>query len=291
MPEKTSFAGKFQAPLNRGIAYMLISTLAFSIMNLVVKVISHIPPTELILFRSLISFGLSYYTIRKLKINPFGNNKKSLILRGVFGTIALTCYFYTIQNIPLASAVTLQHLSPIFTAFLAVFMLGEKLAPIQVVFFILSFAGVALVKGFDERINLLFFMLGLSSAVFAGLAYNFVRKLAKTDHPIVVVFYFPLIAIPVMLVLSFFNWVTPTGWDWAYIILMGICTQVGQLYMTKALHAEKANKVIILKYLNVIYALIFSVFLLGETYSFLALLGIILVLSGIVLNVSYKQKA
>lgn len=145
-------------------------------------------------------------------------------------------------------------------------------------------------KGFDDRISLLYFILGLSSAIFAGLAYNFVRKLGKTDHPIVVVFYFPLVAIPVMLVFSAFNWVTPSGWDWVLIMLMGICTQAGQLYMTKALHTEKANKVIIIKYLNVIYALIFSVFLLGEIYSYLALLGIMLVLSGIVLNVTYKQK-
>lgn len=269
---------------------MLISTLAFSIMNLVVKLLPHIPATELILFRSFISLGLSYYTIRRLKINPFGNNKTTLILRGVFGTIALTCYFFTIQNIPLASAVTLQHLSPIFTAILAFVILGEKLAPIQIVFFIMAFAGVAMVKGFDERVDLLYFILGIIAAVFAGLAYTMVRKLGKTDHPIVVVFYFPLVAIPAMLVFTAFNWVTPQGMDWFYLGLMGICTQVGQLYMTKALHTEKANKVIILKYLNIIYALVFGFFILGETHGFYSMMGIALVLSGIVLNVAYKPK-
>ncbi len=270
---------------------MLISTFAFSIMNLVVKLLPHIPANELILFRSLISLGLSYYTIRKLKLNPFGNNKKSLFLRGLFGTIALTCYFFTIQNIPLASAVTLQHLSPIFTAILAFLILGERLAPIQVLFFLLAFVGVAIVKGFDDRIDLLYFILGIASSVFAGLAYTYVRKLAKTDHPIVVVFFFPLVAIPAMLIFSAFNWVTPAGMDWFYIVLMGICTQVGQLYMTKALHTETANKVIILKYLNIIYALIFGFFILGETHGFYSLMGIALVLSGIVLNVAYKRKA
>lgn len=251
----------------------------------------HIPANELILFRSLISLGLSYYTIRRLKLNPFGNNKKSLFLRGFFGTIALTCYFFTIQNMPLASAVTLQHLSPIFTAILAFLILGEKIAPIQILFFLLAFGGVALVKGYDERVDTLYFILGIVAAVFAGLAYTFVRKLGKTDHPIVVVFFFPLVAIPAMLVFSAFNWVTPHGMDWVYLLLMGICTQVGQLYMTKALHTEKANKVIILKYLNIIYALIFGFFILGETHGFYTLIGIGLVLSGIVLNVTYKQKS
>jgi drug/metabolite transporter (DMT)-like permease len=110
-----------------------------------------------------------------------------------------------------------------------------------------------------------------------------------TDHPLVVVFYFPMVATPIMLVLSYCNWIMPIGWEWGVILLLGIFTQVGQVFMTKALQAEKANIVASLKYLGSIYALIFGYFIFDEKYDFISILGIGLILSGVLLNVGLKN--
>ncbi len=213
---------------------MLLSVLGFAMMNLMVKFLGRLPPTELVLFRSFISIIITAYFLRKRHISFFGNQKKYLFLRGVFGVIALSLFFYTLQELPLASAITIQYLSPIFTAFFAIFLLGEKMFKWQWLFFLISFSGIALIKGFDPNVSLPLFLMGLASAIFAGLAYNCIRKVKDTDHPLVVVFYFPLIAIPVMAVVSVFNWVTPTGWEWGFLLLMGLFTQMGQVYMTHA---------------------------------------------------------
>ena len=119
---------------------MLGSTLAFSMMQICVKFLPHIPATELILFRSIISLILSIYMLQKIGIPMLGNNKKVLLMRGIFGTIALLLFFTTIQNIPLASAVTIQYLSPIFTALFAAVFLKEKMQVRQWLFFGISFA-------------------------------------------------------------------------------------------------------------------------------------------------------
>ncbi len=190
---------------------MLISTFAFSVMQLCVKFLSHLPAAELVFFRSLISLVLSLVYLARIRVHPLGNNRKYLILRGVFGLIALFMFFNTLQHIPLASAVTLQYLSPIFTAVFAIFMLNERIQAKQWLFFLLAFIGVAIMKGFDQRVDLLYFFMGIGSAIFAGLAYNCIRKLRHTDHPIVVVLYFPLIATPIMRLLTYLNWVKPTG--------------------------------------------------------------------------------
>ena len=82
-----------------------------------------------------------FYKIKKekrgysQKIYVFGNNKGLLVVRGVVGSIGLITFFYTLQNIPLASAVTIQYLSPIFTTILGIFLVKEKVKPIQFVFF------------------------------------------------------------------------------------------------------------------------------------------------------------
>ena len=106
---------------------MLGSSLAFALMQICVKYLPHIPAYELILFRSIVSIILSVAILQKLGIPLLGNNKKVLMMRGIFGTTALLLFFYTLQNIPLASAVTLQYLSPIFTAIFAAIFLKEKM--------------------------------------------------------------------------------------------------------------------------------------------------------------------
>lgn len=268
---------------------MLVSTFAFSLMQVCVKYLHHLPTVELVFFRSLFTIIFSLGFLLNAGIAPFGNNRKFLFLRGLFGMIALTLFFSTLKNMPLASAVTIQYLSPIFTAIIAIFLLGERMKKVQWLFFAIAFVGVALIKGFDERVSIPYMLMGIGSAVFAAAAYNCIRKVKDTDHPVVVVFYFPLVATPVMAVLSYAAWITPSWTDLALLFLMSVFTQVGQVYMTKALQAEKANIVASLKYLGSIYALVYSYFIFDETYGFWSLVGIILVLSGVVANVGFKS--
>ena len=69
---------------------LVFASLFFSIMTVCVKKIDErIPIYELVFFRSLISLLITSIIIRKKNINPWGNNKTLLILRGVLGTIAL----------------------------------------------------------------------------------------------------------------------------------------------------------------------------------------------------------
>lgn len=130
---------------------------------------------------------------------------------------------------------------------------------------------------------------GLLSAVFAGLAYNCIRILRNTDKPVVIVLYFPLVAIPIMSVLSYSNWMWPQGIDWTIIVLMGVFTQIGQVYMTKALHVEKANVVTPLKYTGIFYALAFDFFIFGITYQWMVFVGMAMILAGVFLNVLRKD--
>ncbi len=269
---------------------MLISVVGFALMNLTVKFLHRLPATELVLFRSLVSAALCIYLLKKRKIPLFGNQKKYLILRGVFGVIALSLFFYTLQKMPLGSAITIQYLSPIFTAFFAIFMLGEKMYKLQWLFFILSFMGIALIKGFDPNVDGSLFIMGITSALFAGLAYNCIRKVKDTDHPLVVVFYFPMIAIPIMAIISLWNWVRPEGIEWLLLLLMGILTQIAQVYMTKALQNAEVNEITGLKYLGVIFALGFDLLIFDVHYQPMALAGIALVLVGVILNIMYKGR-
>ena len=278
--------------MNKGAQYMLVSSFAFSLMHLCVKALPHIPVFELVFFRSIVSLLISFTSLKQKKIYVLGNNKKVLLARGFFGVTALTLFFITLQNLPLAGAVTIQYLSPIFTAFFAIWILNEKIKNRQWFFFALAFLGVLTLKGFDisGQISFKYVGIGLVSACLSGLAYNCIRLLRNTEHPLVVVFYFPLVATPIMAVLSYFNWVKPQGIDWVYLILLGIITQIAQIYMTKGIQSDRAGNIMTYKYIGVLFAFGYGYLFFGETYSFMSIFGIFLLLSGVLLNIVFKYK-
>lgn len=263
---------------------MALAVFFFSLMNLGVKLLPDIPVFELVFFRSSIAATLALTALLVQGISPIGKRIDLLVVRGMFGFVALVTFFITLQELPLASAVTIQYLSPLFVAVLSVFLLKERMAPQQWGWFILSTVGVAMIKGFDFRVSIWLLGLGILSAFFSGLAYTTVRKLRETDHPLVVTFYFPLVTIPFAGGISAFDWHMPIGMDWLIILGMGVTAQLGQYFMTMSLHMEKANIVASIKYTGVIYSLVYGYFLFAETYNWQSLLGIILVVSGIAFN-------
>lgn len=276
---------------SQGVRYMLFASFTFTLMKVCVKLVPHIPAIEIILFRSVISLGISLYYLTKQKVKVWGHNKPVLIGRGVSGALALVIYYSLLQQIPLATASTLQYLAPIFTAVLGIFIVGEKVKHIQWLFFAMSFAGVLVIQGFDPRIAPIHVLMGVSASFFMGLAYNFIRKLKTDEHPLVIIFYFPLIMLPISAVWSAFVWVQPTGIDWLILILVGLFTQIAQFLMTKSYQQEELSKVSILTYLGIIYSLIFGYFIFEETYSLVTYGGMLLVIAGVIFNMLWKGRS
>lgn len=274
-----------------GVRFMLLATFFFALMNAAVKFLGHLPAIEIALLRSLVSLVIAYGFVRFNSIPLPGNNSKALLLRGFFGSSSLVLYFITLQHMPLASAVTLQYLSPVFTAIMGIYIVREPVKPWQWVFFALSFAGVLMVQGFDNRIEPLYLLLGIGSAFFAGLAYNMIRQLKLTEHPLVITFYFPLVSLPVTaLLITTITWIPPAGTDWFVLVFIGLTAQVAQYFMTRSYQSDELSKVVSLKYIGIIYALVLGYFLFGETFSLEAHLGMLVVLAGVILNIWYKNR-
>jgi len=276
--------------LSPGVRYMLLATFLFACMNVLVKLVPHIPAVEVVFFRCVVSLAMSYAVLRAQRVNIWGNNRKWLIARGAFGAVALVLYFTLLQDIPLATAITLQFLAPIATAILGMLLLREKVWTLQWFFFLITFVGMLVISGFDTRMEPIHLLMGILAAGGSGMAYTIIRKLNYSEHPLVIVLYFPLVTLPLTGIYSIFNWVMPSGWDWPILLGVGVFTQFAQYFMTKAYQAEEVSKVANLKYLSIVYALLFGFLFFGETFNVLTYVGMILVIAGVVLNVWYKQK-
>jgi drug/metabolite transporter (DMT)-like permease len=276
--------------LTEGVRAMFLSTLAFSLANVFVKQVAHIPAMEVVFFRTTVATTFCLIGLYRANADWRGSNRMLLLLRGVFGTTALFLFFVTLQNIPLASAMTIQYLSPIFTSVIAIFVLSEKVRSMQWIFYAIAFSGVLLIEQIDTRISPFYLVIGIISAFCSGVAYNLVRSLRGREHPLTVVLHFQLVGVVVGFISLFFEWRTPVGWDWLYLFLVGVFSQLGQVFLTNALQRERAASVSIVNYTGLIYAISIGWFVFGELQSFETIIGMMLVVCGVVASVLYTRR-
>jgi drug/metabolite transporter (DMT)-like permease len=266
----------------KGVVFMLLAVVFFSGMNASVKMLGHLPAHELIFWRSVISFSISYLIIKRLRLSLPGNNTRWLLVRGIAGTVALFLFFLSLRMMPLATASTIQYLSPIFTVVFATYFNQQKVKPSQWGLFALAFLGVLCIKGFDDRITTEALVTGIASAAVAGLAYNAIIKCKDSDHPVVIMIYFPLMSLPVMGMACLWEFRMPVGTDWIFIGLMGLTAQVAQYCTTIALQSDSAARVAPWNYVGAVLAVINGYVFFNESIGAMAFLGMIIIVLALI---------
>lgn len=275
--------------LKKAILFMVISAVAFTFLNVLVKSLHNFSVYQIVFFRSIGSLFFTLPFLLKNKISLKGNQKGLLVLRSVFGLASMMLFFFSLKYIAMGTAVSLRYIAPVFAALFAVFFLKEKIKLIQWLFFALAFSGVLVLKGLDNELQIEGVVFALISAVFAGLVYITIRKIGNQDHPVVVVNYFMIISALIGGVLSINNWINPTGIQWLTFLSLGAFGYFAQLYMTKAMQLGETNQIAPLKYLEVIFTMIIGSLWFSEDYTLWSVLGIGLIVSGLVLNIVTKQ--
>ena len=248
--------------MNPGPRYMVISALAFALMGSLVKLAGEmaIPLLQIIFVRALVSVVLSLWDLRRVGVNPLGHRRGLLLARGLSGFLALMGVFYALMHLPLAQATVLQYLHPVFTALLAFLFLWERPSAATLCCVLLSLIGLGYMVSpyWASTASLdgshLALLAGLGGAFGSGVAYTLVRKLIATEHPSVIVLYFPLVCIPGTLMLGAGDFIWPTATGWLILAGIGCFTQLGQVALTKAMQWDSASRATSLSYIQILFA-------------------------------------
>ncbi len=268
---------------------MIFSVIAFALMNAVVKYLTDFNVYQIVFFRSIGTLAFTVPLIIKYKIPILGTNKKLLLTRGVLGVISLTLFFESLNYLAVGTAVSLRYTSPIFAAIFALILLKEKIKPLQWFLFVLAFAGVLIIKGFGKDVDTVGLLLVITSAIILGLIFVVIRKIGTKEHPLVIINYFMIMAFIFGGIMSINAWKQPNLSEWALLLSLGVFGYIGQLYMTKAFQSYETNVIAPLKYLEVVFTIIIGVFWFEEIYNLFSLLGVLLILSGLILNFIVKR--
>lgn len=275
---------------SKAIFYMILSVVAFSLMNTVVKYLNDFSAYQIVFFRSIGTLCFTIPLIIKNKIPFLGNNKKWLFLRGVAGVISLTCFFQSLNYLSLGTAVSLRYTSPIFAAIFALMFLKEKVKPMQWFLFLIAFIGVLIIKGFGVDVNSIGIIFAILSALFLGLIFVLIRKIGDSENSLVIINYFMVMAFVFGGLMSINHWKNPNMVEWLLLLSLGVFGYVGQLYLTKAFQSYETNVIAPLKYLEVVFMILIGTFWYQETYNLWTLLGVLLIMVSLIYNVYLKRK-
>lgn len=284
--------------LSPGAALMLGSAFSFSLMSVLVKWAGErLPSQQLVLARAVVTLVISYQILRSRGVSALGIQRKWLLLRGLLGTAGLSCFYYALTHLPLAEATLIHFTNPVLTAICAAVFLSEPLRLSLLGACTISTLGLILVMQPEflfgqeaDSLDPFAAFVALLGAAFSALAYTLVRYLSRVDDPLVIVFYFPLVAVPVSIVPCFRVALWPTATEWLMLAGIGVVTQIAQVWLTRGLQREPAGKAMSMTYIQVLFAVLWGMLLFGDTPSLPAIGGAVCLLLG-TLAVAFGREA
>ena len=279
--------------------WMLFATFLFSLMGVCVKLVSEDYSTpEIVMHRSLIGalFLGGWVWVRGGSFKttyPFQH-----LWRGVVGATAFGLWFFSFRGLPLATAMTLNYMSPIWIAGI-LFGIGLLRGKLRfewklVCAIVASFVGVVLLLQPTFRADQWHSgVVALGSGVLAALAYLQVRHLGDLGEPEYrVVFYFRLNGTVGGAIISMTCASLPGSDGIAFhqhsargivlLTLIGVFAAVGQMAMTRAYHLGKTLVTANLQYSGIVFSSIWGFLIWHDDLEWMGWLGMVVIIgSGI----------
>ena len=259
----------------KGILFIILSAFGFAVMSAFIKLSGDLPNMQKVFFRNLVAAIIALFLIIKHKGSFTGKkeNRKILIYRSIFGTIGVIFNYYAIDNLVLSDANMLNKISPFLVVIFCALILKEKINIKQILAIIVAFIGALFIikPTFDVRV--VPYIVGFLSAVFAALAYTFVRMLGNKEEYYTIVFFFSTFSLITVLPMFLMVYEPMTSMQFIYLILAGVFASLGQFGITLAYKYAPAKEISIFDYSNIIFSAILSIFLFGVYPDSLSVVG------------------
>ena len=276
-----------------GVLYMVGSVICFSVMDICVKWLDYYPIGQVLFLRFFIGFIPIFFIIPKDKIFSFYKTSRPGLhaFRAICGALAIIALFFGLRELPLADVISLTFGGPIFVTIASIIFLSERVGIKRWSAVFLGFLGMLLIiqPAFTD-LNYYYITPIVFCIFFACVAIS-VRSLSKTEANYTIAFYFTFLCAFIGLVSIFFvDWIIPSKIDMLIFIVLGLCGSIANLLLTQSYRLAEASLVTPIKYLSLVFALVFGFLIWSEIPKALTLLGAVLViLSSLIIFVRESQ--
>ena len=266
--------------IDKGVLFMLLSALIATLSGAVAKVLSEtMDPIEIVFYRNLLGVLIILYSLKKVSVIINTSKLHLLFLRGLFGTLAMLLFFYTIATIPLGEAVILNKTSPFFVTILAYYFMKESINTYTIFAVIIGFVGVVfIIKPFGIEIAIEH-VFGVLGGFFAAAAYATIKKIKDIYDARVIMLSFMGIGVILPLLLFLFTpyvefQMRTDIFVWSLIALMAILSTASQWLLTRAYSLSRASIIGVVGYSSIPFAVGFGIMLgdsLPDMYTFIGI--------------------
>ncbi len=286
---------KHQGNIKKGIFYVIISALGFSLMNFFVVKAGDLPTFQKALFRNGGAMIVSLFLFIKSGDTP--DTKPSdlgiLLMRAVFGSIGLFCNFYALDHLVLSDASILNKLAPFFTLILSALFLKEKTNWKQFLFVSLAFVGMLFVvrpeMHFSE--SMVASVVGVIGGFGAGTAYACVRALGKRGMPSSeIVFGFSLVSTIVAIPFVIIDHAPMSSLQIFYLSMASVSATIGQFGITLAYKEAPSKEISIFEYFTVVFSALWGILFLGQIPYWTSIIGYAIIFVSAYLLFLYNKK-
>jgi len=275
---------------------MILSVLFFSLMDVLIKITGNYDVGQVMFSRAVFGLIPIFFLIPKKRIRNFYKTKYPGLhfYRSFIGAIAMYAIFVGLRSLQLSEVTSLAFSGPIWVVIFSILFLGEKIRARRWIAVGLGFVGVIIISkpGFDN-LNFYYIFPIIFTLGFAGVSI-LIRKLTLVGEPVyLIAFYFSICsAIFGLFTLPFGGWLIPTAYDLALLILIGIFGSVANLLLTKSYQLAEVTLTTPLKYLSLVFAIIFGFYLFDEipTIYTLSGAGLIVISSAIIFIREHQLK-
>ena len=260
---------------------MFMSVCAFSFMDLIVKWSEYYPLGQVLFFRGFFGVVIYFFIMPRDRIKDFYHTKRAGLhsLRCIFGLIALIAIFIALRNLPLATVVSISFAAPIFTTIFSIFFLSEKVGFYRWLAVSIGFIGIIVITepGFGALniyyIYPIIFCLGLSYVAIA------IRQLSTTEPVWLIALNFSIVITLASLFTIPFGWVMPSVQDLVLLCMIGFLGGFANLWLSQSFKLSEVSLVSPLKYLALVFGIIFGYLIWDEIPSVKTLIGALLVVA------------
>lgn len=281
-----------QPVLVRGTIWVLLSTLLFSLMGVLAKLLgSRIDSFQVAFFRAL--FGFIFILPIVFRSGLYGLQTRQPLLhlwRGMFGGAAIMCSFYAMIHLPLADATALSFTRALFLVPLAAFFLNEKFDKRRLFTILAGLAGVIMMTVPEGRVEFATLVALLSAALVACVVI-FVKRLSSTDTPATLIFYSSAIAALMTVVPCILVWTQPTGMEWLLLILMSLLGVLAQNCFIRGYAVAEATVLAPLEYTRLLFAAVAGYLMFGDVPGGMAMAGAAIIIGASIYVARTQTKA
>jgi drug/metabolite transporter (DMT)-like permease len=210
------------------------------------------------------------------------------IARNVVHFVGQAAWLYALTLIPLAVLISIEFTTPIWTAFLAVGFLGERLSRPRLAAIVLGLIGVVIIVrpgvGSVDPGHIVV----LGAAVCFGISVVLVKSLTRTDSVVSIIFWMLVIQSVLGLIPALYEWRNPPLELWPWILLIAFTGMSSHFCMARALAYADATVISPMDFLRVPLSALIGWLLYHEQIDAFTAGGALLILLGNLLNLQKK---